>query len=136
MTSPRLNEPLDYGNLPGDGPLRVDGVQVPATPLTDDNLPSTPSKAVKAQQQALTIVRDCFAGPLTIRERGEAYLPRDLGEDTKSYADRKARSVFFNVFGETIIALTGFVFAKDPVMGDDVPPDIQGQSENIDMVLG
>lgn len=132
MTSPRLNDPLDYGNLPGDGPLRVDGVSVPAIPLTDDNLPSTPSKAVKAQQASLKIVRDCFGGPLVVRDCGQTYLPRDLGEDGKSYADRLSRSVLFNVFGETIIALTGFVFAKDPVLSDDVPPDLQAQWENID----
>jgi hypothetical protein len=45
---------------------------------------------------------------------------------------RLARAVLFNVYRRTCEVLTGYVFQKDPVLGDDVPPLIREHAENID----
>lgn len=118
-------DPTNAGNRPGDGPLRVGGVAT-GLPQAEGNLPSTPSKAVKAQQPALEICRDLSGGNEKVKARGSVYLPQNPGEDPKNYSVRLARSVFFNVFGKTVEGLTGFVFAKDPILGNDVPAVIRG----------
>jgi hypothetical protein len=135
-----LADPSNYGNAPGQGPLRPGGMAPPQGGMLDENnLPSTPSKSAKAQAEALGMCRDLEAGPLRIRERGVTYLPKAPGESHDSYQSRLNRSVFFNVFGHTVKGLTGFVFRKDPKLGDDVPKTIAGTEtegghwENIDL---
>jgi hypothetical protein len=123
----------DYGNAPGDGPLRQGGQSQAATPSSEDNLPSTLSPAAQRQQPALALVRDLSGGTETVRAAGQAYLPRAPGEDGQNYSSRLNRSVFLNAFGHTVEGLTGFVFSKDPVLGEDVPPAIEEHWENIDL---
>ncbi len=128
------NDKSDFGNRPGDGPLRPGGVPSPiGGPVAEKDLPSTPSKAAQRQQGALTLVRDLWNGTERIRERGTTYLPKSPGESPANYSIRLQRSVFFNVFRKTIEGLAGFVFAKDPVLDEtDVPAQIVEQWENID----
>ena len=126
-------DPTDYGNQPGDGPLRVGGQSASSLPVSDKaNLPSTLSPAAERQQAALILVRDLAEGPDRVRDKAQTYLPKAPGEDAQNYRVRLARSVFFNAFGQTVRGLTGFVFRRDPVMGDDVPPAIRDHAENID----
>lgn len=126
-------DPTDAGNRPGDGPLRIGGVNLAHTPETEQNLPSTLSPAADRQQESLTLVRDLWGGTPRVRAAKTAYLPQAPGEDAKNYAQRLQRSVLFNVFRHTIIGLIGFVFRKDPQLGDDVPEIIQQHCENIDL---
>ncbi len=123
----------NIGNQPGDGPLRAGGQSV-GTPSRDVDLPSTPSMAVAKQQHALHIVRDLDAGPESVRDRGQMYLPRAPGENAANYQDRLERSVFFNVFGHTVEGLVGQVFRRDPVLDDTIPPVIVEQLENVDLM--
>src|SRR5512147_880740 len=88
---------MNVGNEPGQGPLRAGGQPGPL-PQSDDNLPSTPNKAVKRQATALALVRDLEAGPERVRDQGTVYLPKAPGEDTANYSDRLERSVFYNAF--------------------------------------
>jgi hypothetical protein len=127
-------DPTDYGNAPGKGPLRVGGRPAPdgLNPAHDADNPKTLSASAKRQQHALQIVRDLFAGPEKVRERGAVYLPQAPGEDGINYTVRLNRSVFFNAFRHTIEGLVGFVFRKDPVLGEDVPEPITKHWENID----
>lgn len=138
MTIPLLlADPNDFGNAPGQGPLRAGGTA--SAPLDKQDLPSQLSDAAKKQRAALEIVRDMELGPAKILERGPVYLPKAPGESMENYRVRLSRAVFFNVFGHTIKALTGFVFRKDPKLGDDVPVQIAGTEtspghwENIDL---
>ena len=124
----------DYGNPPGSGPLRPGGQ--PATdalPGGEENLPSTRSTAAKRQRSALTLVRDVFAGNEVLHVKGEAYLPRAPRETGLDYRVRLARAVFYNVFRNTVLGLTGFVFRVPPKLGDDVPEQIVTDWENIDL---
>lgn len=127
-----LADPTNYLNPPGAGPLRPGGVSV-GSPTPEADLPSTPSPAVKKQMPALTIARDLSGGNERVKACGPLYLPKAPGESQANYAIRLARSVFFNVFGKAIEGLCGFVFAKDPVLGDDVPAIIKEHWENIDL---
>jgi hypothetical protein len=125
-------DPTDYGNAPGSGPLRPAGQTVGEIPRTDRDLPSTRSKASERQMPDLTLVRDVKAGQRRLHEQSTAYLPRDNGEAQEAYDSRLSRSWFFNAFGKAVEGLVGFVFRKDPALGDDVPPVIVEHWENID----
>lgn len=127
-----LADPMDYGNRPGDGPLRPGGKSVSSLPQRDGNLPSTPSPAAKAQAPALQIVRDLWDGCEKVQAKGGVYLPKAPGERTDDYNIRLQRAVFHEFFGNTVDGLTGMVFRKDPVLNDDVPQPIQEHAENID----
>lgn len=125
-------DPLDFGNAPdSDGPLRPGGV--PGEPVSEkSNLPSTLSPSAEKQRDALVLVRDLAGGPERVRECGQTYLPKAPGEDPTNYKNRLARSVYLNAFAQTIEGLTGFVFRRDPVLDEDVPPQIVEHWENID----
>jgi hypothetical protein len=122
--------PTDYGNAPGQGPLRLSGVEL-ADPLPPGDLPNAVSKAAERQQPAVVLMRDVVAGPERIRDAGGTYLPQDPGENPKNYRARLLRSVFVNFVGRTLNALVGQVFRVDPVLGDDVPALIAGTPNDI-----
>jgi hypothetical protein len=130
-----LADPSNYGNAPGQGPLRAGGTPISDPSMGSDkkNLPSTQSDAASRQVETLAIVRDLEAGPAVVKAKGRTYLPQAPGESEKNYSNRLARSVFFNVFGHTVKGLTGFVFRKDPKLGDDVPAVFKKHAENIDL---
>jgi hypothetical protein len=125
----------NYGNAPGQGPLRIGGVPAPDNMMGQEekNLPSTPSKSAKEQAPSLAIVRDLEAGPARVKSRAQTYLPQAPGESHNNYKNRLERSVFFNVFGHTVKGLTGFVFRKDPKLSEDVPARFKVHAENIDL---
>lgn len=129
-------DPADYGNEPGQGPLRSGGMGMEA-PLAEDNLPSTRSKASKRQQHAVEMMRDLCGGNEVVRERRTKYLPQDPGEKPKAYSVRLNRSVFTNFVGRTVDGLTGLVFRKDPELSEEdddaVPEQIREHWENIDL---
>ena len=128
----QLADPQDYGNAPGDGPLRPKG-QAPGETLTKSDLPSTRSKAADVQQSAVDLVRTLWAGNEAVRAKGRVLLPSGPGEESPEYTQRLNMSVFFNMFRRTVEGLVGLIFRKDPKLGDDVPVVIAEHWENIDM---
>lgn len=133
MPDTLLADPTDFGNQPGDGPLRVGGESQPSLPNRDQDLPSTLSPRAQAQRPALQMVRDLWGGNETVKAAGTTYLPQAPGEEHNNYHERLSRSVFFNVFRQTVVGLVGLIFRKDPVLGEDVPPQISEHWENIDL---
>ena len=127
-----LADPLNVGNPPGAGPLRAGGISIEQPSSNPGDLPSVMSPSAKAQSSALTIVRDLWGGTERLRAATTSYLPKAPGERTDDYNIRLERSVFFNAFRRTVEGLCGLVFRKDPVLGDDVPPQIVEDWENID----
>jgi hypothetical protein len=105
---------------------------LPPSPPSKGDLPTKRSKASERQQAAVELCRDVHAGAARIRDQGPLYLPQSPGEKYQNYATRLKRSVFTNFFRRTVDGLAGFVFAKDPVLGDDVPERIRKHWENID----
>lgn len=124
-------DPTDFGNKPGDGPLRAGGNS--SLPLLNKgDLPSTYSPLAVKQADAVEIMRDLWGGTAKVRERGARYLPRAPGERPANYNARLGRSVLFNATRRTIEGLVGMVFTNDPTLSDDVPEQIVEQWENID----
>ena len=68
-----------------------------------------------------------------MRSAAEKYLPREPAEDLVAYSARLNRTVLFNAFKKTVMDMTGRVFAKEILLGEDVPEAIVTWSENIDM---
>lgn len=133
MAHGTIPDPTDSGNKPGTGPLRAGGEPVKALDKNDADRPDTLSPQAQAQVKATTIMRDLWGGTETVRARGSVYLPRAPGEDPNDYNSRLRRSPFFNAVRRTVEGLTGLVFRKDPVLGEDVPSPIHEHWENIDM---
>lgn len=126
-------DPLNFGNEPGEGPLRVGGKATSDLPGDPNNLPSQPNKAAKAQAAAVERVRDLWGGTAKLHEKSTQYLPKAPGEEYDAYQQRLTRSVFFNAFRRAVEGLTGLIFRKDPALGEDVPPLIEEHWENIDL---
>jgi hypothetical protein len=82
---------------------------------------------------AWEIVRAVTGGTAKMREAAGTYLPKEPAEQEPAYRRRLNRSVFFNAFRKTVSALVGMVFQRDPVIAEDVPPEIVKQLENIDL---
>jgi hypothetical protein len=135
MTAIRLptDDRSNFGNAPGDGPLRPGGVSMGALPASEAYLPSTPSAQVRKFAPSVEMCRDLWAGNERLHEKGPQYLPKEPGEASDDYRVRLARSVFYNVFRHTITGLAGFVFRTDPALGEDVPTGIVKAWENIDL---
>lgn len=101
-------------------------------PMADQTREQGPAERGIAQQRqaaAVQICRDVYAGTLTMRERGELYLPRYPLETEERYRERLRNAVLFNAFKRTVKGLVGMVFRKDPQLGDDVPVQIRGDME-------
>jgi hypothetical protein len=80
------------------------------------------------------LCRDVDTGTEAVREEDnlDDYLPQGPAETSDQRLRRSKRAEFFPMFKETVKGLTGLVFRKDPVFGDDVPPPIVNLLENID----
>lgn len=78
-------------------------------------------------------IRDCLAGPSTIKDLGTAYLPRPNPEDTsvaniERYRAYKKRAVYYNVPRRTLHGLTGVVFSHAPLV--EVPASLDSVVED------
>lgn len=94
--------------------------------------PDTPNHATVVMTPDLELIRDVSRGTSSLRAQGKRYLPQAPAERTDDYRIRLNRAVFFNAFTRTIAGLTGMVFRRDPVLGEDVPVRIVEESESID----
>lgn len=126
-----LADPTDYGNKPGDGPLRPGG-KPGGVPMSEADRPSTRSPRSAVQQDALTVVRTLWGGIEELRRQAQRFLPKAPGEDHANYQSRLNRTAFFNAFRRSVEGLAGLAFRTDPILGDDVPEVIAEQWENID----
>jgi hypothetical protein len=93
----------------------------------------TPTSAVLSMRNDRKLPRALMGGTSAMRNSGSLYLPKELAESDASYKIRLERSFLFNGFAKTVRDMTGKVFAKPIAIGDDVPPDIAGYAENIDL---
>jgi hypothetical protein len=87
----------------------------------------------KRQARALKLVRDLWAGAERIRDAAQEYLPQAPAEDGINYSNRLERSVFHGFYRRAVEGLTGLIYRKDPVLGEDVPTIIAEHWENIDL---
>lgn len=97
------------------------------------NDPSTVSAAVTAMREDWAIVDPLMGGTRAMRAAGETLLPKFPKEDAKAYKERLHRSTLLPAYSETVQNMTGRVFAEPISLGSDVPEQIQGYTENIDL---
>lgn len=97
------------------------------------NDPSYVCPSALSQMLELGIVRDCYAGTTAMRIKGREYLAKHPAEDEKQYDIRLKMSVFWNAFARTIGGLTGMIFRRNPVLGDDVPSVLKTYMEDCDL---
>ena len=87
-------------------------------------------------QEALPLYampRALMGGTREMRASGETYLPKEPAEVQTAYEIRIKRTVLFEAFSKTVNDMAGRVFAKEIMLGDDVPDQIKTWAENIDL---
>jgi hypothetical protein len=72
-------------------------------------------------------LEDLLEGQDTVKSKDTAYLMQEPAELADDYNRRLNRSLFFEDYRDCVINLTGMVFRKPPVLGDDVPELIRGK---------
>lgn len=72
-------------------------------------------------------------GTKAMRLAGNLYLPQWPLEDNASYQHRLCTSFLFNAFAQTIESLSGRPFSEAVNIGDDVPPQIKENLEDVDL---
>lgn len=90
-------------------------------------LPSYECEAYKKQLPALQITRDLCGGTLELRQKGEAYLPKEPKEEPGPYEYRRKRAILFNMYERGKAALVGMVFNGEMEIEEDVPEIMRGR---------
>jgi hypothetical protein len=91
------------------------------------------SPAVAAMQADWTLARALLGGTKAMREAGQTFLPKWPDEEQLAYEFRLKVSVLFPAYKRTVETLTGKPFSKPITVGDDVPEDIKGWLDNVDL---
>ena len=99
---------------------------------TPSDSPNFKSGAYLTQAPMWELVTDIATGTAHVRALKEKYLPKMPLEDVKEYERRLQSTELFNGVGRTVKGLTGMVFRRDPVLGDDVPKSFVTDWENVD----
>lgn len=100
---------------------------------------SEQSHAAAAMTADRALIDALQGGTRGMREAGETYLPKRPLESSEDYKARLGMATLFPALSETIAAMTGRVFARPLVIGDNVPewmtrdvlPDIDRQGRNL-----
>ena len=79
------------------------------------------------------LVTTLLGGTEAMRKAGKKYLPQFPAEKDVFYADRLSRSTLFNGFRRTVDTMSGKPFSEPMKFGADVPLDIKGYADNIDL---
>jgi hypothetical protein len=93
---------------------------------------NTPSEDYRKVAPMWELPRTLMGGTKAMRAAGIKYLPQEAAESADAYKARLCRSTLFNGFRKTVNDMTGKVFRKEIVLGDDVPEQIKTYAENID----
>src|SRR5690606_4399760 len=72
-------------------------------------------------------------GTKAMRAAGRKLLPQYPGEEVDTYTQRLEQSTLLPAYRETVRNMTDRVFAEPMQLGDDVPQEIQGWCEDIDL---
>ena len=97
------------------------------------NDPSKALSAVTAMREDFDLIDDLLGGTKSMRASGVRHLPKFPSEEQDVYDARLKASTLLPALSKTVEAMTGRVFADAIVLGDDVPPNIQTLTENIDL---
>lgn len=95
--------------------------------------PSMPSLAHTRMAGKWELPRALMGGTPAMRMLAYKFLPRHPAESGRHWHARLQRSVLRNFFRRTVMSLTGKVFAKPLVLGDDVPGRLRALMEDVDL---
>ncbi len=100
--------------------------------LEKKDRPDYRCQAYQRMQPGWSVVRDISGTALTLRQKGQDYLPQFPAEHKKIYDARLKTATLFNAYKRTVQALVGMVFKKNPLLGSDVPVQVRGRAEELD----
>lgn len=96
--------------------------------------PSMPSAGYTRMSGKWELPRALMGGTPAMRMLAYKFLPRHPAESGRHWHARLQRTVLRNFFRRTVMSLTGKVFAKPLVLGDDVPPRLRDLMEDVDLM--
>lgn len=82
--------------------------------------------------ERMVLAETLMGGTPAMRAKGTTYLPQEPREENDGYQKRLSRSVLFNAFKRAVQGLTGRVFSKPLVVGEDVPSTLDYLVQNAD----
>lgn len=97
----------------------------------DSAVPSIETAAYKRTTPRIEKCRDVYQGSEAIREGEETYLPRFTGESDSLYDARRTIAALFNGYARTVLASVGLLCDPEPVLGEDMPPQLVEMWENV-----
>jgi len=110
--------------------------------MADSDKPDYQSLAYQRMSPAWTIVNDVIGGTAHMRGQAATYLPQFPAEPDTSYNQRLKTTTLYGAYEETLEAVVGMVFRKEPQLADDatetdgdirpVPPNIVEDMESVD----
>lgn len=95
----------------------------PVKPTANLNVPAVRVDYIRPELTAVlpqyTLIDDCIAGSIAVKNKGRVYLPQPSPDDkspenTSRYDAYKTRAVFYNVSKRTLMGMVGEVFGVDP----------------------
>lgn len=95
--------------------------------------PAMPSAACMRMAARWELPRALMGGTPAMRLAGPRWLPRHPAESGRHYHARLQRTVLRNFFRRTVQTLTGKVFSRPIVLGEDVPPRLRDLMEDVDL---
>src|SRR5690606_538296 len=95
--------------------------------------PSIILPAVEAMRADWSVVAPLMGGTKAMRAAGRKLLPQYPGDEVDTYTQRLEQSTLLPACRETVRNMTDRVFAEPMQLGDDVPQEIQGWCEHIDL---
>ncbi|WP_297849103.1 DUF4055 domain-containing protein [uncultured Desulfovibrio sp.] len=78
------------------------------------------SDAFTLQREDMALPHDLMGGTKAMLRAGQRYIPQEYGEDRQDWQIRLNRTILFNVYKRTLRYLSGRVFEKPVVLGEDV----------------
>lgn len=90
------------------------------------------SPEVQAMALHWPIVEALLGGTAAMRQAGPAFLPKWPNEEADSYNARLATATLFPALARTISVMGGKPFAKEVVLGEDVPATIAEMCQDAD----
>jgi Domain of unknown function (DUF4055) len=92
---------------------------------------STPSLNYKDMAPHWELPHTLMGGTPAMRKKAQQYLPKEVKEQSKSYAARLQRSYLFPAYSKTVEALSGKPFSKQLVFKG--PPELEGYTDDVDL---
>lgn len=91
------------------------------------------SEPMKGFDAKLEKTRTLMGGTVAMRLAAKTYLPQFEGESDDHYKTRRDMSYLFNGFKKTVFDMSGRVFEKPAVLGEDADQKFKDYAEDVDL---